>query len=181
MIQAERFTKSLLLLLGLFMSCVSTVQAWTVELTETELQDKINKLVPFEKNKLLLTLLVSAIDVELKEGSELIGLVVDMEIKSTHFSSGKGRAYVAGRLTYRPDEGSFYFQDAKVSEVHFENIPDKHHELLRALLQRALQKRLTGAPIYQLDKTRIKHKLARAVLKSVKVLDRKLVLEMGLM
>ena len=170
----------LLLFLALTFLSTQAVFAWTVELSEDELQQKINKRVPIEKKKLLFTVLVSAIDVQLKEGSDRIGLVADMEIRSPHLSSGKGRALMDGMLSYSQKDGNFYLLEPQVREVSFDNIPDKYHGLLRKLFQRAVQKRLANTPVYKLDESKTKHKIAKTLLKSVKVENQKLVLELGL-
>lgn len=159
---------------------IQNAYAWTVELTEAELQAKINRILPIEKNKLLFTLLVSGIDVELKEGSDRVGLISAMEIKSPHFSTGKGQAYIDGKLVYRPADGAFYFDEPEVKEVKFENIPDKYHQVLRKIFEVAIRNRLAETPIYRLDESKTKQQIARTLLKSVKVIDRKLVLELGL-
>ncbi len=170
----------LLLLFALTFLSVQTALAWTIELSEDELQERINKRVPVEKKKLFFTVLVTAIDVELTEGSDRIGLVADMEIKSPHLTSGKGRAHMDGMLSYSQKDGNFYLLEPQVREVKFENIPDKYHGLVRKIFQRAIQKRLANTPVYTLDENKTKHKIAKTLLKSVKVVDRKLVLELGL-
>ena len=157
-----------------------TVYAWTIELTEDELQQKIDKRVPIEKKKLIFTVTVSAIDVELKEGSDRIGMLANMEIKSPHFSSGQGHARLDGKLTYKQDKGQFFLERPAVREVSFENIPDKYHALVRQIFQRAVEKRLANTPVYKLDKNKTRHQLAKALLKSVRVIDGRLVLEMSL-
>lgn len=153
--------------------------AWTVELSEADLQERIDKRLPIEKNKLLFTVLVSALKVELTEGSERIGMVADMEIKSPHLSSGKGRARLDGKLRYQATDGAFYFQEVEVREVTFENIPDKYHGLVRELFQHAVQRRLAETPVYQLDTNKTKQQIAKALLKSVRVMKGKLVLELS--
>jgi len=171
----------ILLLLSLLLFGIQTAHAWTVELTEDELQAKINRALPIEKKKLLFTVLVSSIDVELTEGSERVGLIADMEVKSPYLSTGKGRAYIDGKLAYNPADGSFYFHDPEVKDVKFENIPDKYHEVVQKIFQRAITRRLAKTPIYKLKENKMKHQLARTLLKSVKVVDQKLVLELGLL
>ena len=166
-------------LIFLLFGLTQQAHAWTVELTEADLQAKIDRRLPIEKQKLLFTVLVSALKVELSEGSERIGMVADMEIKSPHLSSGKGRAWLDGTLRYESSEGSFYFQQTEVREVKFENIPAKYHGLLRELLQHAVQRRLAETPVYQLDENKTKQQLAKALLKSVKVIGGKLVLELS--
>jgi len=172
-------TRLFLLLLLTFVSTPS-VFAWTVELTEDELQQKINKRVPIEKKKLIFTVLVSAIDVELKDGSDRIGLIANMEVRSPHLSSGKGRAWLDGKLKYEPTDGSFYFIDPQVRDVKFENIPARYHLLVQNILQRALSQRLSNTAVYKLDANNTKQKIARTLLKSVRVADKKLFLELGL-
>ncbi len=154
--------------------------AWTVELTQDELQTRVNRMVPIEKNQLVFTVLVSAIEVDLKDGSDRVGLRSKMEIKSPHFSTGKGEAYIEGKPVYKPTDGAFYFSESEVKDVKFENIPDKYHSVIRKLFEVAIQRRLAETPIYKLDEDKTKHQIARTLLKSVKVLDRKLVLELSL-
>lgn len=159
---------------------VQAAYAWTIELSEDQLQKKIDRLVPIEKDKLFFKVLVSHIDVDLKEGSDRVGLIADMEIRSPHFSTGKGRAWLDGKLNYNPAKGEFYFQEPEVREVKFENIPAQYHDLVKMLFQHAVTQRLANTPIYKLNTNKTKQQLAKVLLKSVKVIDRKLVLELGL-
>ena len=173
-------TNKVLLSLLVFLWGIQNAYAWTVELTQDELQTRVNRMVPLEKNQLVFTLLVSAIDVELKEGSDRVGLIGKMEIKSPHFSTGKGMAYIEGKPVYQPADGAFYFTDAQVKDVRFENVPDKYRAVIGKLFEIAIRDRLAETPIYKLDKAKTKQQIARTLLKSVKVVDRKLVLELGL-
>lgn len=170
-----------LILLSFLLLSTQNAHAWTVELTEDELQAKINRALPIEKKKLLFKVLVSSMDVELKEGSDRVGLISGMEIRTPHLSTGKGKAYIDGKLAYNPADGSFYFNDPQVTEVKFENIPDKYHKLVRKIFQRAITRRLAKTPIYKLNENKTKHQIAKTLLKSVKVVDQKLILELGLM
>lgn len=173
--------KQFLLFLLLFISGVHYAQAWTIELSEDELQEKISRALPIEKNKLLFTIVVSSIDVELKEGSDRVGLIADMEIKTPHLSTGKGQAYIDGKLAYNKADGSFYFHESEVKQISFENVPDKYQEVVRSIFQRAIRRRLAKTPVYQLKQNTTKHQIARTLLKSVKVIDQKLILELGLL
>lgn len=173
--------KQFLLFLLLLLSGIHYAHAWTVELTEDELQEKIDRSLPIEKKKLLFTVRVSSIDVELKEGSERIGLSSEMEIKSPHFTTGKGQALVDGKLHYNRTDGSFYFHEPEVRQVTFENIPDRYQEVVKVIFQRALSRRLAKTPVYKLKDNKTKHQIAKVLLKSVKVVDQKLILELGLL
>lgn len=170
----------LLLLLAMLLSGTPSAHAWTIELTEDELQARLDRVIPVEKKKLLFRVLVSAIDVELTEGSDRIGLLADMEIRSPYFTTGKGKAYLDGKLSYNPGDGAFYFQETEVREVKFENIPDKYHEAVRMIFHRAISRRLAKTPVYTLQEDKTRHQIAKVLLKSVTVIDRKLVLELGL-
>lgn len=169
------------ILLSLLLLSTQNAYAWTIELTEDELQAKINRILPIEKKKLLFTVRVSSIDVELKEGSDRVGLISDMEIKTPHLSTGKGRAFIDGKLAYNPADGSFYFHEPQVKDIKFENIPAKYHKLVGKIFQRAITRRLAKTPVYTLKENKTKHQIAKALLKSVKVVDQKLILELGLM
>ncbi len=173
--------KYILLLFSFLLFGGQNVYAWTVELTEDELQAKINKILPVEKKRLLFTVRVSSLDVALTEGSDRIELIADIDIKSSHLSSGQGRAHIDGTLAYQPAEGAFYFHDSQVKNVSFENIPDKYHMVVQKIFQRAIARRLSKSPVYKLDKNKTKHQIAKTLLKSVKVVDQKLLLELGLL
>lgn len=167
------------LLLVLSLVGLRSAHAWTVKLSEGQLQGRVNRLVPLEKRKLLMSVVISRIDVELREGHDRVGLNTHMEIRLPGYSTGKGTAYIEGKPVYRPEQGSFYFADAEVTSVSFENVPDKYDRTVRKLLQSALQRRLDKTAIYTLDDSKTKHQLARSLLKSVRVQDKKLVLELS--
>ncbi|MDH5444738.1 MAG: DUF1439 domain-containing protein [Gammaproteobacteria bacterium] len=169
-----------LLICGLALCSTKQATAWTISLTEDQLQARINKRIPIEKQKLIFTVRVSSLDVVLKEGSDRIGFIAGLEILTPRHSSGKGIAELDGQLEYNKKNGQFYLLQPVVRKVSFKNVPDKYHSLLKKVLQKMLQRRLANTPVYQLDQSRTPHKIAKSLLKSVKVIDLKLVLEMGL-
>ena len=162
----------------LFFMATQTSYAWEIELTEDELQQKINKRLPVEKKKLIFTVTIMAVDVVLTKGSDQIGLVADMEIRSPNLTSGKGRAELVAKPEYRQKDKQFFLQVPVVKHVEFENVPEKYEPVLKKVFQRLVTRRLGNTPIYKLDKNTPKHQLARSLLHSVEVKNGILVLEM---
>lgn len=157
-------------------------QTVELSLTEGELQEALEKRFPVEKTHLkLFTFRYSNPVVKLEEGTDRIHAGVDAEAS---FSSGgeplSGTARISGTLRYDPATGEFRLADSRVEQLDIAGFPERHRALLKAVATFLLKERLDDHPVYRLEATDFKHAVARVILKSVEVKDRRLKVVLGL-
>ena len=94
------------LLCTLLLSLATEVRAisYTVEITQQELQEKVEAMMPLKKKKLFVLVTLSEPQVELISESNEIGLQAKISIAGPGISES-GIANIKGTLEYRPEKG----------------------------------------------------------------------------
>lgn len=152
----------------------------TLEFTQAELQEKVSAMMPVEKKKGLLTIILSEPVVKLHQDSNKIGIKTNMQANILGMLKGTGVTEITGSLSYNKDKGTFHLLDPVITTMHINKVPDKYQPKIKNLAQQALAKTMAKRPIYQLRDDTMKHKLAKATLKSVTVDKGKLLVKFGL-
>ncbi|NOQ77078.1 MAG: DUF1439 domain-containing protein [Methylococcaceae bacterium] len=155
--------------------------SYTVELSEAQLQKKVLAMMPIEKKKLFFTVILSDPEIELIEGSNEIGVFTHIEIDSKIGIKGTGRAKITGSLTYKPDSSEFFFKNTKIEKLEIDKVSQKYNQQIKALVQAIGTKVLSSYPVYKLKDDNLKHKLAKAVLQSISVKNKKLLLKLSVL
>lgn len=168
----------LLLLLLTF----SSVQAWafnyTIELTQADIQQKVAKMMPIERQELFFKVKVSNPEVNLSLNSNEMSMAVDLAASVPGTGSVQGKADISGALRYDNQTGAFYLVDPKLTELQIANMDQKVLPMVQDLAQLVIASVLPQQPVYKLKDDDLKQKLARAMLQSVEVKEGKLVLNM---
>ena len=165
----------------LFLYCnFAAAFTYTLELTETEIQTKAEAMMPLEKKKFFVTSILTNPIVDLIASTNEIGLSSDIQIKAPGNISGKGSVSFSGSLRYENDTGSFYFDNLNITELEIEKVPETSLPKIKKMLEFVASKFLTRKPVYKFKDNNLKHKLAKATLKSIKVENETLLLELGL-
>ena len=165
----------------LFLYCnFAAAFTYTLELTETEIQTKAEAMMPLEKKKFFVTTILTNPIVDLIASTNEIGLSSDIQIKAPGNISGKGSVSFSGSLRYENDTGSFYFDNLNITELEIEKIPESSLPKIKKMLAFVASKFLTRKPVYKFKDNDLKHKLAKATLKSVTVENETLLIELGL-
>ena len=86
-----------------------------------------------------------------------------------------GRTQLQGSLSYDAEKGAFYFHNPKGVTIEIDQLPEHFSPKVKELTQSAMTKATENRPIYTLKDDDLKQKLAKSVLKSVVVIDEKLV------
>ena len=161
---------------------MSTTQAlaYTVELSEDELQEKIEAKMPLEKTKYLINVVLTEPDVELVEGSDRIGFKCKIMAKLPGGIEATGDAYIDGNISYNSDKGEFHLVDPELKDLNINGVSEKYKEKIRKIVEKVVKKSLAQFPVYRFKDNRLKHKLAKALLDSVVVKNQRLILELSL-
>lgn len=154
--------------------------ALTLKFTEAELQEKVSAMMPLEKKKGFITIVISDPVVKLLKDSNRIGIKTNMAASIPGLINGTGMAEITGSLSYNKDKGTFHMLDPVITAMHIDKVPEKFQPKIKDMAQKSLSNTMATRPIYQLRDDDMKHKLAKATLKSVAVKEEKLVVEFGL-
>lgn len=149
--------------------------SYTMRLTEKEVQTKISEKIPIKiETKLLTIALTNPIVTFLNETDEIS---IKSPVEIVGFQK-KGYASIKGILRYDATKGEFFLDKTKVVEFTFEGLPDKYQKMALNILQRLADEVLAKYPLYKFDES-MTNKLAKALLISVKVEKRLLLIELG--
>lgn len=154
--------------------------AYTVVISEAELQSKVMAMMPMEKTKFFVTVTLSNPDIDLSLGEHKLGLFSDIKLSAPGGIKGTGSLKIIGALEYHADEGAFYFKDPQIVSLESQNISAKMLPKVTELAQLAVQEFMSSEPVYRLRDDDLKQQFAKSMLQSVTVEKGKLIIELGL-
>jgi hypothetical protein len=152
---------------------------YTHEITQQEIQEKVSAFMPIEKKKYFVTVKVLNPKIDLIKTTDEIGIFANIEVIAPGGIKGSGEVMIKGTLDYGPKEGSFYFKNPTIISLVIDKIPHKFIPKIQGIVQKALSMAMAVYPVYTFKDDNLKHTLAKAVLKSLKVENEKLVLTLG--
>jgi hypothetical protein len=171
--------KNWLLLFGLIVfSAYSNALTYTVTISQEELQSKVEALMPIEKTKLFVTVVLSNPHVDLAQITNEIGLFSHITISAPGGLGGQGSVRLTGTLNYDAEKGEFFLHNPQIQSIESKDIAEKHLDKVQQIAQLALEQYLSTKPIYRF-KDSMKDKLAKAVLQSVTVENEQLLVELA--
>lgn len=153
--------------------------SFTKEFTEAEIQEKVAAMMPLEKKKFFITVIFSNPIVDLLESNNKIGIISDIQVKAPGGIKGKGKAHITGSLSYNNKKGEFYLNNPIISELKVDRVPEKYLPKVKNVAELALKKITSVRPIFKLKDNNLKQKLAKSLLKSIKVEKEKLIVELS--
>lgn len=172
------------LMLTIVLSVLSTnswAYSYTIELTQQQLQQQIDTLMPVEKEAYFVKVILSDPRIDLAEDSDKIGMFTNIELVAPGGVKGTGRARIAGTISYRKENGSFYLNNPTLTQLEIDQIPPQYHAKVRELGQFALDNAVSQRPIFTLDDDDMREKMAKSALQSVTVNNGKLVIVLNFM
>ncbi|AOW78737.1 hypothetical protein A3Q34_18970 [Colwellia sp. PAMC 20917] len=152
---------------------------YTQEITEQEIQEKISAFMPIEKKKYFVTVTLSNPIIDLLKESDEIGIRANIDASAPGGIKGSGEVMIKGTLDYEPKKGEFYFKNPTIISLAIDKVPKNFTPKIQDIAQAALSKVMAVYPVYKFKDDNVKHKLAKAVLKSLKVKDEKLIITLG--
>lgn len=173
--------RSFIFLILFFSSQITMALSYTVELSEAQLQKKVASIMPIKKKRLFFKIILSDPKIELLDGSNEIGIFTHIEIDSKIGIKGTGRAKIVGSLSFEPESGEFFFKNTKLLKLEIDKVSEKYNQQIKAVVQAVGAKILEKTPVYRLKDDDLKHKLAKSVLQSIFVKDKKLLLKLSVL
>ena len=154
--------------------------SYTLEITESELQEKVSAIMPIEKKRYFTKIILSNPKVDLIGETNEIGVLIDIVVKGPGGISGQGNANIKGGITYDKKKGAFYLKNPSIVSLNVGKVNGKIKKQIKKLLQYALKKALAKRPVYQFKDDKLKHRLAKSVLESVTIKNEKLLVRLSL-
>lgn len=152
--------------------------SYTLRLSEADLQERIDLVLPVERKQLFVTVRVSDPDVDLSSRSNLVGIALSVEASVPGGLKGSGRGKLFGSVRYERNEGAFYLDEPKLRELEIKRVPAQLNKEIAKIAEVALVKALQRYPLYRLNESDNKQKMAKAMLESVNVEDQQLLIKL---
>ncbi len=168
----------IIFIMALLFSQLAMAFSYTVELTEAELQEKVEAMMPLEKKKFFVKVVLSKPRIELLEGQHKIGIFSHIDVTAPQNLKGSGTAKITGSVDYKPESGAFFFKDPVIESLQINQFPEEYIGSVQAIAQLVISKVLAKRPVYTLKDDNLKQKLAKALLHSVSVKNKVLLLEL---
>lgn len=158
-------------------------RAYTVHIERAEIQSALDARLPYSKNFLIVfTLTVNDVDVILADGADRIGVTCNMNVR---IPGEGGNISVPGTVTadagirYEPDEYCFYLVDPVIRDAAIQGIPPHLAKQVSGVATLAVRHLANTVPIYRIKDKNLKSKLARAILKEVRIVNGRLEVKLG--
>ena len=168
------------LLFQLLATQSSVAFEYTIELTEAQLQEKIQAMMPFTKKTLMATVVVSDGKLDLIDASEQLNVAALIEVSAFGGFNANGNLAIQAGLLYKPEEGAFYLSNPKLVSMHIEQLAPDLQTSVQQLAQAALVNAMQRFPIYRFNEDDMKQKMAKAMLKSMVIQNEKIILTLSL-
>ena len=162
----------------IFVSQTASAFSYTLKISEESLQEKVEALMPLERKTYFITTVFSHPKVELSEKTNQIGVNLQMAISTPLGMKSTGHTKIVGTLDYNAQSHEFFFKNPQVIDLTIDNMPDTSS--FRDLAQMIADKILATTPVYKLKGGDLKRDMAQTMLKSVKVEDKQLLVELEL-
>ena len=163
------------LILGLL---ATPVHAYTVEMSQTELQAMVEQGFPIRQQTPFATTVLSQPKITIPANSQRLRLSVAITAVFPNNITSKGRAEIEGELDYDATKGEFHLREPSVTALYFDNLPQQYRELLTTVIGALARQTLPIIVIYRLDEKDLRQSMAKRVLKDVKVRNGKLIAEL---
>ncbi len=159
-------------------------KVYVIRLTESQLKVKLEDKLPITKTYFfIIQVTLDNPRVHLVNGSNRVSAGMDVEFNIKLNKSLKpvgGKVDVSGGILYSPEKGKLYLTDPVIEKLQIRGIPEQYANKINKALTKALEKYYSEHPIYTLKSTDIKQAVAKAVLKSVKIENKELIITLGI-
>lgn len=162
-------------------------QKYQISLSEEQILTKLNEKFPYKKTYFfIIDLNFLNPQLALENGSDRIAFGCDVEtnlkienkIEDTT-PPLRGSIKLSGTIRYDATAGEFFLDEPRVEKLDIDGIPDKWRSKLNNAITHAIPEFLSHAPIYKLHPTDIKKAAIRLFLLDVKVINKNLIITMG--
>jgi hypothetical protein len=169
-----------LLCLGLAVAPLACDRSLTVEIAPESIQQRLDAKFPVQQPLLFGTVTFDNPKVVLREGSDRLGIELQVKLQVPLLPAANGSLSASGRPLYRADQKAFYLQGATIDRLDIVGLPPAEAEKLRGPAEIVARAVLDSFPVYELEQRNWKEATAEHTLKSVSVRNGKLLATLSL-
>lgn len=151
-----------------------------ITLDRADLQRRVERLFPVVREDPWISVQLHHPAVILREGSDRIGLRLQMETTAGPQFAMSGVAQVEGKLRFERKAGEFYLDDARMTELVLAGVEQPFVEQIRQVAEVVVRQALQVHPVYALNQTAEAKRFMGSEIKAVTVDDGKLVIELAM-
>ena len=158
----------------------SYIPSYTMEFGAEVLQKRITAVFPLKVKKFIFVFKIfDPIVVIPAETIDRIGVEVSLKVSIPGLLKAEGRGLVHGEIDYLNSTGEFFFFDPELQNFDIRGLPRRYQEEVRGLFESIMKSALSDISIFKFDEEDKKQKIAKRLLKSVKVENERLKIELG--
>ncbi len=144
------------------------------EISEHELQRRVEQMMPLEQKTLFATISVFEPVVDLHDVDNKVGLHARVQTIAPNGMKSNGNVGLSGTVVYEKTEGAFYIKEAQIQTLIIKGLTEQASGLIKPYLQAVISSVLQSNPVFVLDDKDAQQRLAKSSLQSVEVKDEKL-------
>ena len=154
----------------------------TIHLSASEIQSEISRKFPVGKSDLAYRYRFDNPKVSIDEATNQVSMMVGAEASALGSKTVRGHLGVSGSLRYDSSQGSLYLDQprALIADLEMADLPEKVRAVASSLLAKGLEECLRREPLYRLNDKDSLMALLRRNLKSLRVQNGEVVIELGL-
>lgn len=154
--------------------------SYTFEISAKDLEKRLLTTFPIKKKASIFVFKISDPEVVFPpDKSSHIGISMTLKVSILGLFAAKGRGLVLGEIDYSPEQGAFYFFDPEIQELEIKGLRRSHQTEVKELFEGIVQAALSEMCVYQFNTKDRKQAIAKRLLKSVRVEDGRLKIQLG--
>ncbi|MFK5951041.1 MAG: DUF1439 domain-containing protein [Methylococcales bacterium] len=169
------------LILNIVIAAFTSVQALTLEFTESEIQQKVDEISPFVKTKYFVTFQITNPRITLLESVNRIRINSGVIISNGGKVKGAGHVIITGTLRYDKQKAAFFLNDTDLESITIDRVPGDKIKQIQLFLQKTAVPVLSALPVFSFKDDNIKHQIAKSTLKSILIKGKTLFVELDLL
>lgn len=152
--------------------------AWTVEISQEEIQAAVSTMFPIRQQIPFAITTFSDPRIFIVEGSDRVRMALAVRTNFSGQVAAAGRAEIEGAPGYDPVRGEFHLLRPAVTVLDFDQLEQEYLELVRMMANSIAEQFLPGIVIYRLDERDFRQGVMRRSLRGIHVRDGKLIAEL---
>jgi len=152
-----------------WVSASCTPEPVVIDVSEAEIQERVEARFPVETREMLTTVVLSKPDVVLTQGSDRIGLKLDVLVRPPLVGPFTGTLTASGQVAYRYEEKAFYLVNPRVDDLKVNGLSDELLAKTRGPIESVATHYLAKHPVYEFRSRNLKEITAQHVLREVRV------------
>lgn len=154
--------------------------AYTIEISEQELQERVVAMMPLKQKVLFVTVTLTEPMVDLIKDNDEIGLQATIAVTAPGGVKGEGLVHLTGSIVYDSVKGAFYFHKPTIVRLDVKHVSEQYAANIKEIAQLIVSNAMSQYPVYKFKDDNTRHRMAKATLKSIAVENEQLLITLGM-